>query len=87
MARHTVSDLFSGAMIPIFLFPAFLMNIAYLMPFQAIYNIPLSIYIGKITGFDILNSIFVQIFWLAVLSAISYLVWKKAENKIVIQGG
>lgn len=87
MARYVFSDLFSGAIIPLFLFPAWLMNIAYLFPFQAMYNTPLLIYIGKTTGFDILNGILIQIFWLAILSTITYFVWKRAESKTVVHGG
>lgn len=87
MARNVISDFFSGAVIPLFLFPLWLTNIAYLMPFQAMYNTPLLIYIGKVSGYEIVNVILIQIFWITSLSLLSYLVWKRAETKVVVHGG
>jgi ABC-2 type transport system permease protein len=77
----------AGAMIPIYLFPEWLKKIAYFLPFQAIFNVPLSIYVGKITGYEILVGVGMQLFWLSVLAILSFGAWKIAEKKIIVHGG
>jgi ABC-2 type transport system permease protein len=86
-AKGVISDLLSGVMIPLSLFPTWLSNIASVLPFQAVYYTPISIYVGRISGFDILGSLAVQIFWIAVLFSLCLLVWKKAERRVLSLGG
>ena len=85
--RIVVSEMLSGAIIPLYLFPQWLSQLSYALPFQAIYSIPLLIYIGKTTGFDILNAILIQLFWIAFLGILTFAAWKKAEKKTTVQGG
>lgn len=87
LSRQVISDIMSGAMIPLSFFPIWFVNIANLLPFQAIFNIPLSIYLGRIVGVDILYSFIQQIAWLAILGTLCYLAWKRVERKIVVHGG
>lgn len=87
LSKNIISDVMSGAVIPLSLFPQWFVNVANLLPFQAIFNIPLLIYIGKIAGTSIFYSFVQQIFWIIVLGSLSYIVWKKVENKVVVQGG
>jgi ABC-2 type transport system permease protein len=85
--RSIISDIMSGTMIPIILFPEWLRQIAYLLPFQAIYSTPLLIYIGQTSGSAISDSLLIQLSWIAILSVVVFLVWKRAEKKTVSQGG
>jgi ABC-2 type transport system permease protein len=85
--RSIISDIMSGSIIPIVLFPEWFRQVAYALPFQAIYSTPLLIYIGQTSGFDILVSLLVQLGWIAALGAAAFLIWKKAEKKTVSQGG
>ena len=86
-ARQVIADILSGAIIPIFLFPAWLSNIAYALPFQATQSIPLLIYIGKINGLEIFNALLVQVFWIILLGGLSLVMWKSAEKKTLSYGG
>jgi ABC-2 type transport system permease protein len=86
-ARTVVSETLSGLIIPIYLFPLWLKNIAYALPFQAIYSTPLLIYIGKLSSMEIFNALVVQVVWLVFLGALSFFAWKLAEKKTVVQGG
>ena len=86
-ARQVISDVLSGALIPLSLFPIWLSNIASFLPFQAVYYLPISIYVGNITGFGVLTSLAVQIFWVAILFSLCFLGWKRAERRIVSHGG
>ena len=70
-SKNIISELTSGAVIPLFLFPLWFQQIAQLLPFQSIYNIPLSIYIGKIAGFGVITSILTQVFWIVFLGILT----------------
>jgi ABC-2 type transport system permease protein len=86
-SRNIISEIMSGSLIPLYLFPLWLKNIANVLPFQAIYSTPLLIYIGQLTDLDLLNSIIIQIFWIVFLGGLSFIVWKRAEKKTLSYGG
>ena len=85
--RQVVSEVVSGSIIPLTMFPLWLANIAELLPFKAVYYTPISIYVGHITGEQIIYAMLQQIFWIGVLFAFAYFIWKKSENKVISQGG
>jgi len=85
--KGVISEIMSGALIPIYFFPEWLKSIAYFLPFQAVYNIPLSIYIGKITGYEILINICTQLFWFLVLALLVFTAWKYSEKRVIVYGG
>jgi len=86
-ARNVISETLSGALIPIYLFPLWLKNISYALPFQAIYSTPLLIYIGQLSGSELFSALLIQIFWFALLGGLSFVVWKFAEKKTISYGG
>ncbi|WP_027627680.1 ABC transporter permease [Ruminiclostridium cellobioparum] len=81
------SKVLSGAVIPLWYFPEWLRNIANTLPVRLGFDLPLSIYFGRINGTAILSGILIQIIWIAALLAISYICWFFAARRIVIQGG
>jgi ABC-2 type transport system permease protein len=87
ITRDFVEEVMSGSLIPLYIFPEWLKSIAYLLPFQAIYNIPLSIYVGKIASYEILYSIGMQVLWIAILFSVCFFAWKFSERRILIHGG
>ncbi|MFQ6010298.1 MAG: ABC transporter permease [Candidatus Aenigmatarchaeota archaeon] len=87
LARGVISDIFSGALIPLVLFPGFLKSIAALLPFQAVYHIPMSIYLGHVTGYALIETLLLQVFWIVLLVIIAAFAWKKALTRAVVQGG
>jgi len=80
-------SLFSGAMIPLWFFPGWLNNLARFLPFQGIFFVPNSIFVGELGGKEILPALGVQLLWLAISFLILRFVWSRAANKIVVQGG
>lgn len=80
-------SLLSGSVIPLWFFPSWLSTIANYLPFQGIYFIPNSIFIGNINGREILLYIGIQLFWLIISYLILRLVWNLAARKVVVQGG
>ena len=77
----------SGAVVPIWFFPPWLADVAHLLPFASVYGVPLSIYIGKLDGAALLWALALQAFWVALLTAALWLVWRAAERRVVVQGG
>jgi len=87
MAKEVLILLMSGAVIPLAFFPNGLRQAAEFLPFQAIYNIPLQILMGRATMGEILPMFGVQLFWVAFMYAASGLFWKKSIKVITINGG
>jgi ABC-2 type transport system permease protein len=80
-------SLFSGSLVPLWFFPGWLEKIAHYLPFQAIFFIPNSIFVGQLMGPEIFNALLSQGIWLLICFLILRLVWHRASMKIVIQGG
>ncbi|MGA8576079.1 MAG: ABC-2 family transporter protein [Candidatus Cybelea sp.] len=82
-----VSDLLSGQIIPLTLFPGVVGRIVFALPFASIYSTPLLIYVGVIPPSQWGIAIAAQLAWLALFAVLSSLVWRAASNRVVIQGG
>jgi ABC-2 type transport system permease protein len=80
-------SLFSGSVVPLWFFPNWLEHAALYLPFQGIFFVPNSIFVGQLKGQALTMALLSQVFWLAVCYALLRYVWAKASNKIVIQGG
>jgi ABC-2 type transport system permease protein len=66
----------------------FIGHLAYLLPFQAMYYTPASIYTGMVSGQkDILAHMVLQIIWIVVMLLLAKFVWNKGQKKIAILGG
>ena len=87
LARRIITEIMSGALIPIYFFPGWLATVANLLPFQAMFGTPLSIYIGMVTGPDIWIALGVQFLWTILFIGVAIFVWNRAQKKIFIQGG
>lgn len=78
---------FAGQMVPLWLFPGYIATLADILPFKSIYFIPMSIYIGKLSGSSAMESIIFQLIWLSILMLIGRLAWIRVHAKLVVQGG
>jgi ABC-2 type transport system permease protein len=81
------SDLLSGQIIPLTLFPGIFGRIVFGLPFAAIYSTPLLIFVGVIRPSEWEASIAAQLAWLVLFAVLSSIVWRAASNRVVIQGG
>jgi ABC-2 type transport system permease protein len=86
-ARRAAVDLLAGSIIPLALFPDWLRTIALALPFQSLANVPISIYLGRITGAAIWWNFLVQLGWALALALLTRLIWLRALRRLVIQGG
>ena len=82
-----LADFLAGAIIPLPFFPDGIRQVAELLPFAAMQNMPLRIYCGNIIGIDALKGTGLQIFWLIALVLCGRMMMKRALKKVVVQGG
>jgi viologen exporter family transport system permease protein len=82
-----VSDLLSGQIIPLTLFPGIFGRIVLGLPFAAVYSTPLLIYVGVIPASQWVASIALQLTWLVLFAGLASVVWRAAARRVVIQGG
>jgi ABC-2 type transport system permease protein len=82
-----ISDLLSGQIIPLTLFPGIFGRIVLGLPFAAVYSTPLLIYVGVIPPAQWAASVALQVAWLVLFAGLASLVWRAAARRVVIQGG
>lgn len=82
-----VVDLLSGAIIPIPFLPDGIRQAVELLPFASMQNAPLRIYGGDIAGAQAVQTILLQMFWLAVMVLAGRLLIQRALKRVVVQGG
>jgi ABC-2 type transport system permease protein len=86
-AKMAVVDVLAGTIVPLSLFPDWLERIAMALPFRGIAYVPLSIYSGAIRGPDIWTNILTQLAWGIALMLLTRLLWLRARQRLVVQGG
>lgn len=85
--KEGVITFFSGALVPIVLFPDWLKALSEYLPFQSMVYIPVSIYTGMISGIEVYTAIGIQFLWLAGLYVLVRFIWSQALKTITIFGG
>jgi ABC-2 type transport system permease protein len=82
-----LADFMAGQIIPLPFFPNGIRQIAELLPFAAMQNMPLRIYSGNISGNHALFGILLQLFWLTSLFIAGKVWMRKTLRKVIVQGG
>ena len=82
-----ISSFLSGALVPLWFMPDALRFVVQLLPFQATTFLPASIFSGQVSGSGVVLPMLVQVAWIAILLGTLSLTWRRAQRKLVIQGG
>ena len=82
-----VQNVLAGALVPLWFFPGWFASFDRLLPFQGTLNVPLSLYIGRSPVSQLGGDLAVQAAWIAVLAALSTLVWRRAAARVTVLGG
>ncbi|MEK7483730.1 MAG: ABC-2 family transporter protein [Planctomycetota bacterium] len=85
--KETLIQLLSGLWIPISFFPEQVITLFQYLPFQAITYIPLQIYLGKVTGADLIYSLGLQAFWCLFLTLTGMGMLRLAIRRMEFYGG
>jgi ABC-2 type transport system permease protein len=82
-----LSDLIGGQIVPLVFFPGVLQKVVLALPFAAIYSTPLLIYLGTIKPSGYPAALGLQLLWCVVFAGLSWVVWRAAQRRVVVQGG
>jgi len=77
----------SGSFVPIWLFSSSLQVVLQFLPFIYTYQLPLSIFIGKVTINEALEGMFIQVVWVSLFFLLFLKLKNKMEKNIFVQGG
>lgn len=86
-ARTSITNLLSGALVPLAFFPGWLESLAMALPFQGIVNTPVSIGLGMAGGSEALKLLGIQWVWIILLWLLGKWMWSRAIRQITIHGG
>jgi ABC-2 type transport system permease protein len=84
---HTVAGFLSGSFVPTFLFPPALLAVGRYLPFEAMLQWPIEVWLGARTGTGLAATLAAQAGWAVVLGLGARLVLGRAVRKVVVQGG
>jgi len=87
MIYRLIASFATGALIPLWFMPDVVRLIVQALPFQAIAFVPVSIYVGAPATGGVLTAFGVQALWIALLALGVRLIWRRAFQRTVIQGG
>ena len=86
-AYRSMSGLFSGKLIPLWIFPSEMQGLINLLPFRCVFDIPLNIYTGELQGSVLFLHMLLQLFWAIVLWCSGQAVWLIVRKRLTVQGG
>ena len=81
------SMFFSGLVVPLVLFPGWTRDVVMVLPWSAFVQVPVDIWLGRHTGMAMLSGLAFQVGWCVVLLGLCALVLRRANRKVVVQGG
>jgi ABC-2 type transport system permease protein len=83
----TISLFFSGFIIPLPFFPDWLEAVARALPFAAMVQVPVDVFLEKTTGAEVVAALALQALWAAILLGLARLTLGSAIRRVVVQGG
>ncbi|MFI9786186.1 ABC transporter permease [Kitasatospora sp. NPDC051984] len=86
-AVMVLSMFFSGLLLPLALFPGVLGELARVLPFSAMVQLPADVLLQRRTGHGLLALYAFQLAWAAALLGMGRMVQALAVRKVVVQGG
>lgn len=84
---YVLSGFLSGTLVPLWVMPDWLRTIVEWLPWQSVVYTPVAIYIGRFEGARVWEAIGVQALWLVLAGGLTWLVWRRAVHRVVVQGG
>ena len=85
--REVISNILSGAVLPLGMFPSMFRSIVSILPFPYMVYFPCQVFIGGLSAETIAKQIVIQIVWISVLHFASSFAWKRASRKVTLYGG
>lgn len=87
LTKYAMINLFSGAIIPVDFFPAWMRPLMEMLPFQYIFYTPTAVFTGHLAWPEAIRLMSLQMAWIAILGVACNVMWSSARRKLVVQGG
>ncbi|GIM30282.1 antibiotic ABC transporter permease [Clostridium polyendosporum] len=85
--QGAVIEFCSGTLIPLVFFPHWFQSALKFVPFSSMNYTPIMIYLGKLKGCELINSLLVQVVWIILLALLSKWMWNRSMKRLTILGG
>ena len=79
--KNVIISVLSGTLMPIWFIPQSLVNFIKMTPFDTIYFIPISLYLGRISSSEVIYCMAKQAIWIIILASVSVLHLKNIKQK------
>lgn len=84
----TIVLVLSGKFVPSWLMPEFFQQIMKCFPFIWIYQKPVELYLSdQFSAMSLLALFGMYLFWILLLLLVTRIIWGRAANKMIVQGG
>jgi ABC-2 type transport system permease protein len=83
----TASQLFSGFLMPLRLYPEWFQQLCNYTPFPALFNTSVEAYLGLLRGVPLALALLNQLAWFVVLAVLAHLALTAGVRRLVVQGG
>ncbi len=77
----------SGHLFPLDMLPPALQHALWFTPFPSMLYVPISIYMGKLTGNGVVLGLLTQLFWVLMMYALACFMWRRGIKKYSAFGG
>jgi len=77
----------SGFLVPLAFFPDWLESVVRLLPFAAMIQVPIDVFLGDVSGLAVVGALGGQVFWAVVLVAAGRWAFARGAARLVVQGG
>lgn len=77
----------SGSFLPLTLFPKWLRTVANFLPFSYLYSFPIDLLLGQPSQSEITTNVMMLCGWIVALVIVFCLLFRRAVNAFVVQGG
>ena len=84
---RAITNLLSGALIPLAFFPNGVGAALRWLPFAGITDTPARLYLGQLTGAHATLAVALEVAWTVVLLALGRGIWRAATREVTIHGG
>lgn len=84
---NTAIMFFSGFIVPLNFFPPQLAAIATALPFRALAQVPINVYLGKLTLVELVPIVVNQLAWVIALALVGHLVLSRMIRRVTLAGG
>lgn len=85
--RIALFDFFSGALIPVVMFPQWLKVISYATPFPYMMQVPIALLLGQELPVSVSSMFLIQLFWVIVFFLLHCILYRTARKNMIIAGG